>query len=236
MTRVFLVALGFLLLPEAVAGQNEGPRGRSEVTDIRFVGNPTFPTDTLKRAIVNRATECRTAFLKPLCAAGVDFALDRHYFNLDEFARDAIRVRLFYWQRGFREAAVDTASDAPKAGKIELALRVTEGRPVLVDSISVVGGEDIEGPVPPGQPAALGGRSAQRDRGRGYARFAREPLTRRGLCIRISAAADRAADRVLLGFSDLRRRSRTARTLRSSRHLRKSGAFGRRRTPYDRLQ
>ena len=146
MTRVFLVALGFLLLPEAVAGQNEGPRGRSEVTDIRFVGNPTFPTDTLKRAIVNRATECRTAFLKPLCAAGVDFALDRHYFNLDEFARDAIRVRLFYWQRGFREAAVDTASDAPKAGKIELALRVTEGRPVLVDSISVVGGEDIEDP------------------------------------------------------------------------------------------
>ena len=146
MRRAFLVALGFLLLPEVVAGQNEGPRGRPEITGIRFVGNRTFPTDTLKRAIVNRATECRTAFLKPLCAAGVDFALNRHYFNLDEFARDAIRVRLFYWQRGFREALVDTASDVPKAGKIELALRVTEGRPVLVDSIAVVGGEDIEDP------------------------------------------------------------------------------------------
>ena len=146
MRRAFLVALGFLLLPEVVAGQNEGPRGRPEITGIRFVGNRTFPTDTLKRAIVNRATECRTVFLKPLCAAGVDFALNRHYFNLDEFARDAIRVRLFYWQRGFREALVDTASDVPKAGKIELALRVTEGRPVLVDSIAVVGGEDIEDP------------------------------------------------------------------------------------------
>jgi outer membrane protein insertion porin family len=142
--RAFLVALGFLLLPGVVAGQNEEPRGRSEITGIQFVGNRTFSTDSLKRAIVNRATECRTAFLKPLCAAGVDFALDRHYFNFAEFARDAVRLQLYYWQRGYREAVVDTASDVPAMGRIELTLRVTEGRPVLVDSIAVVGGEDIE--------------------------------------------------------------------------------------------
>ena len=146
MIRVFLLALGFIVLPGVVAGQNEGPRGRPEITGIQFVGNRTFPTDTLQRAIVNRATECRTAFLKPLCAAGAGFALDRHYFNIDEFARDAIRLRLYYWQRGYREAVVDTASDVPAMGEIELTLRVIEGRPVLVESIAVVGGEDIEDP------------------------------------------------------------------------------------------
>ena len=146
MVRLFLVVLGLVVLPGVVAGQNEEPRGRSEVAAIRFVGNRTFPTDTLKRAIVNRATECRTAFLKPLCAAGVGFALDRHYFNLDEFARDAVRLRLYYWQRGYREALVDTASEATAADKIELTLRVTEGRPVLVNAIAVAGGEDVEDP------------------------------------------------------------------------------------------
>lgn len=146
MIRGFLVALGFLLLPGVVAGQDEELRGRPEITDIRFVGNRTLSTDSLKRAIVNRATECRTAFLKPLCAVGVDFALDRHYFNLAEFARDAVRLQLYYWQRGYREAVVDTASDVPEMGRIELTLKVTEGRPVLVDSIAVVGGEDIEDP------------------------------------------------------------------------------------------
>ena len=204
MRRVFLVALGFLLLPGLVAGQNEGPRGRSEITGIRFVGNHTFSTDALKRAIVNRATECRTAFLKPLCAAGVDFALDRHYFNLDEFAREAIRVQLFYWQRGFREAVVYTTSDVPKTGK-DRACPQGHRRPPCAGRLDRCSGwRRHRRPVPPGRPPALGGRSTQRDRGRGYARFAREPPTRRRLCIRTSAAADRAADRVLLGFSDLR--------------------------------
>ena len=146
MVRVFLAVLNFLVLPGVVAAQTEEARGRSEITDIRFVGNRTFPTDTLRRAIVNRATECRTAFLKPLCAVGIGFALDRHYFNLDEFARDAVRLRLYYWQRGYREALVDTASDVPTTGKIELTLIVAEGRPVLVDSITVLGREDIEDP------------------------------------------------------------------------------------------
>ena len=146
MRRALLFTLGLFLLPGAAAGQREEPRGRPEITGIRFDGNRTFPTDTLTRAIVNRATECRTAFFKPLCIVGVGFADDRHYFHADEFPRDAIRLRLYYWQHGYREAQVDTATRVPAEGAVELVFAITEGQPVRVDSIAVVGGEDIEDP------------------------------------------------------------------------------------------
>ena len=129
--------------PASVAAQEEEARGRPEVVDIEFVGNQTFPTDTLKRAIVNRETECRTVFLAPLCALRVDFADDRRYFNANEFFRDAIRLRLYYWQRGYREAQVDTAGRTAVPDQIRLTFTIDEGRPVLVDSIAVIGGGDL---------------------------------------------------------------------------------------------
>ena len=150
MKAALLVALGFLILPGAAAGQNEELIGRPEVSDIRIVGNVTFPTDTLKRAIVNRETECRTILLKlklvPFCAVGLGFAEDRHFLLVDEVPRDAIRLRLYYWQRGFREAAVETATTPSSENKVELTFTIEEGAPVLVDSIAVLGGQDIEDP------------------------------------------------------------------------------------------
>ena len=147
MRRGFRWTAALLLAAAAsrpAAAQNVEPLGRPEVAEIQFVGNKSFPTDTLKRAIVNRETECRTVFLEPLCAVGVDFADDRHYFSPDEFPRDAYRLRVYYWQRGFREAAVDTATTHPDRSRVQLLFTIDEGPPVLVDSIAVVGTEGIE--------------------------------------------------------------------------------------------
>ena len=129
-----------------IAGQEPEARGRAEVVDIVFSGNESFPVDTLKRAIVNRATECGTMFLAPFCKLGFDFAADRHYFRADEFPRDAIRLQLYYWQRGYREAQVDTTSNPFGSERIALAFAIDEGRPVLVDSIAVLAGEGIATP------------------------------------------------------------------------------------------
>jgi outer membrane protein assembly factor BamA len=146
MIRVLLVALACALLPGAAAGQEEEPRGRPEVTDLEITGNATFPTDSLRRAIVNRETECRSLLLKPLCAVHVDFADNRHYLRADELPRDAIRLQLYYWQRGFREARVDTATSVPGPGEIGLSFDIAEGEPVLVDSIAVLGTEAVADP------------------------------------------------------------------------------------------
>ena len=34
---------------------------------------------------------------------------DKHYLDEDELQRDVIRIRLYYWKRGYRETEVDTA-------------------------------------------------------------------------------------------------------------------------------
>ena len=143
MRRLLLPLLLAAALPGSAAGQEEEARGRPEVVTIQITGNRTFPTDTLKRAIVNRETECRGLLLKPLCNLDVDFADDRHYYHAEEFLRDAIRLRLYYWQRGFREAQVDTASRYLGPDEVELSFAIDEGRPVLVDSIAVRGGEEL---------------------------------------------------------------------------------------------
>ncbi|MSR35387.1 MAG: hypothetical protein EXR95_01915 [Gemmatimonadetes bacterium] len=144
--RALLVALACAFVPSVAAGQEEEPRGRPEIKEIRITGNRTFSTDSLKRAIVNRETECRSIFLEyvvPLCPLRVDFADTRHYLRAEELPRDAIRLRLYYWQRGYRQAQVDTATLVTGPDAVELSFAITEGLPVLVDSIAVVGADSM---------------------------------------------------------------------------------------------
>jgi outer membrane protein insertion porin family len=165
-----LLSLACALLPGIAAGQEEEPRGRPEITDLEIRGIQTFATDSLERAIVNRETECRGWLLKGFCAFDLDFADTRHYFHADEFPRDAIRLRLYYWQRGYREARVDTASSRPAEDEIALEFTITEGRPVLVDSIAVLGVEGVDDddlvrnlPLVQGEPLSMIAVQATRD-------------------------------------------------------------------------
>jgi outer membrane protein insertion porin family/translocation and assembly module TamA len=177
-TRALLLALGSAFcaatfLPPSAAGQQDEARGRPEVVAVRIDGNQTFATDSLKRAIINRETDCRASVLKltGFCALHADFALTRHYFQAAEFPRDAIRLRLYYWQRGYREAQVDTTSSLAGPDQIELGFRIREGRPVLVDSIAIVGADSLPGadrlqqdlPLSKGDPLSMIAVQATRD-------------------------------------------------------------------------
>ena len=69
---VFVVLALGAAFPGAVSGQLQAP----EVTNVRFVGNETFPSDSLERAIATRETSCRSwvfYFPIPLCPLGVGF-------------------------------------------------------------------------------------------------------------------------------------------------------------------
>jgi len=115
------------------------PAGRQEVSSVRFVGNHAYPSDSLAWAIVTRQTECRSAFLEPFCWAGADFAIQRAYLYRNEFAVDPTRLRIWYQWRGFRDAKIDTATTVRPDSTVQITFRVTEGRPVLVDSIGFEG-------------------------------------------------------------------------------------------------
>lgn len=140
-------ALASLLVASAPWGEGAaGQLARPEVAEVRFEGNRSFPSDSLARAIVTRESECRSVVFAPFCWAGADFAIQRAYLPRREFPLDQIRLRIWYQQRGYREAAVDTATTVRGDGRLAVTFRVDEGRPVRVDSLEFFGAEDV--PLP----------------------------------------------------------------------------------------
>ncbi len=173
------VLLGLLLGgPVALPGQ-EGPE---EVIRLRFQGNRQFPDQALANAITTRETECISPVLAPFCWAGASFALERYFLNPREFGRDEARVRLFYYQRGYREAVVDTILERPSPGEVSILFRIDEGEPVRVGEMEFSGLEELPDsglvedlPLREGDPLSALALDAARDsilnrlRNRGYA-------------------------------------------------------------------
>jgi len=153
-------------VPGSAAAQGIQP----EVRSVQFDGNVTFPDDSLKRAIVTTATECRSTLLLPLCAM-FGWAQRRSYLRERDVTLDEQRLERWYQIRGYREVNVETQTtviprippspdgrivlryttsgrpperervfdDPAEIGELAFVdFTITEGRPILADSIGYV--------------------------------------------------------------------------------------------------
>jgi outer membrane protein assembly factor BamA len=114
-----------------------------EVWKVDFVGNETFPDDSLRRAIVTQQTECRSTVFIPFCALGLEFALRRGLFRERELPRDQARLTVWYFTRGFRDVQVDTPTVVRRPDQVDVTFVIQEGRPVLASTIVFEGGEEL---------------------------------------------------------------------------------------------
>lgn len=143
---VLVLGLSAAWAPSGALAQATPP----EIAQVRFLGNETFAEDSLERAIVTRETRCKGWVLWPLCAASLDFAIERHELRVREVPRDRVRLQIWYHQRGFREAVVDTATSFREDGRAVVTFTIGEGRPVLVARTDYVGaGDDPEAGLGP---------------------------------------------------------------------------------------
>ncbi len=158
------ILVAILVPMSAAQGQ-----GREEVTSLNFEGNDIFSDKELAAAVDTRQTSCRSVVLAPFCWGGAGFALDPAFFAPRSLARDMARLAVFYYRQGYREVTVDTLVTRPDSGRIEVTFRLDEGRPVVVDSLTVVGVDDLEEelledlPLRSGDPLNLTALSATRD-------------------------------------------------------------------------
>ena len=179
----FSSALVLLILP--VAQESLFAQAPSvEVLSIEFLGNETFPKDSLARTIVNRETRCRSFSMFGLfCPVGVQ----REVLNERELAGDVLRLTNFYNIRGFRDARIDTLIDTlierSSEEVVELSFQIDEGTPVRIASLTVEGADLFEDFDPTAElPVQVGGllnaidlaatrdSLIQRFRNRGYPR------------------------------------------------------------------
>jgi len=159
--------VGIVLLPGLLPGVGglSAQAGREEVFSLGFTGNRAVADGALEVSILTRATSCLSWVLQPLCWAGAEFAVDRFYRNPRAFAQDVARLKVFYYQRGYREAVVDTVVQ-PSGEGVRVTFQIQEGRPILVESLELVGVEEVEEsrvaaevvrdlPIRPGDPLDL---------------------------------------------------------------------------------
>ncbi len=130
-----VVAALLVLGTPPVAGQSN----RLEIRSLTFEGNSVMPDDSLKRAIVNRQTECKATVFKLLlfCPLGADWAIDHNYLQPRELPLDALRLQVYYMERGYRDMAVDTVVTRGDRF-VDITFRIDEGVPVRVDSLEVL--------------------------------------------------------------------------------------------------
>lgn len=117
----------------AKSDQLEAP----EVIKLTMRGVKAFPVSDIQQSISTEASHCRGLILTPICWITKSKAVYAHFFlNRTELARDVLRIRVFYWKRGYRETTVDTVV-TPVAAGVSVTFRVHEGPPTLIRKIAV---------------------------------------------------------------------------------------------------
>ena len=138
--RVLAATLFLFVARPALAQGDNKPRGLHDsitVTTLTFPGAVNVSPDDLKRLIFTRASPCRLPFLIPICKlTPSQVVVDRRRTTNAALGDDITKMRVYYWQRGFREAQIDTLI-TPQARGSAVAFRVTEGPPTIVSTLNV---------------------------------------------------------------------------------------------------
>ena len=134
-------AVGAALVgPRASRAQNTRDQQREapEIRGLRFNGVKSVDQADLQKSIATQATKCRSMLLLPFCwISGSSTIKDRHYLDQAEFERDVLRIRLYYWKRGFRDATVDTTVARSGARQVRITFDVHENQPTVVRKIAI---------------------------------------------------------------------------------------------------
>jgi outer membrane protein insertion porin family len=131
------LATAGLLAPAAVFAQ-AAEEDKPEIVDLGFQGVELLKLDELRRSIVTDESHCKSFILKPLCwIMKPRYIYEREYLDREELVRDMLRMRVFYWKRGYRETQVDTVIAPRGNDKVALTFLVDEGPPTIVSDVTV---------------------------------------------------------------------------------------------------
>jgi outer membrane protein insertion porin family len=94
--------------------------------------------DELLQNIYTTASHCNSFILKPFCLFSKSkYFYTKKYLDHKELERDVLRIRVFYWKRGYREAEVDTAVVRRGPNQVGVTFFIKEGPPTIVSDVIV---------------------------------------------------------------------------------------------------
>jgi outer membrane protein insertion porin family/translocation and assembly module TamA len=108
-----------------------------EVVQLTIKGVKNVDQHDLEKSIQTQVSRCVSLFVQPFCwISHSPIFWQKFYLDRDEFRRDVLRIRVYYWKRGFREATVDTTI-APKGKGVAVTFDVHEGEPTIVSALRI---------------------------------------------------------------------------------------------------
>ena len=109
-----------------------------EVVNLTLKGTKAVKQADLLQSIYTTASHCNSIILKPFCWISKSHLFyTRKYLDHKELQRDVLRVRIFYWKRGYRETEVDTAVVTRGRNQVGVTFAIKEGPPTLVSDVIV---------------------------------------------------------------------------------------------------
>src|SRR5687768_13285487 len=133
-----LVAAGLTFAPHSLSAQSGDQRNAPEVRDLDLNGVNGVSRADLARSIATSKSECRSMLWLPFCLVSRSPTLwSRKYLDREEFRRDVLRVLVFYWKRGYRDAQVDTSVVSLGENRVRVVFDIREGPPTVIASLRV---------------------------------------------------------------------------------------------------
>ncbi len=125
------LALAWLLAAAAPMGAQDAPR---IVRKLAFEGNRSISNEVLASAIsTTNSSWFARAFLIRSLGLG-----EKRTFDEQEFKRDVVRLGVLYRRSGYPQAQIDTVLRR-KPENIYITFRITEGEPIRVTTLDVLG-------------------------------------------------------------------------------------------------
>jgi outer membrane protein insertion porin family/translocation and assembly module TamA len=119
-----------MLLPTFARAQECG-EGDRQVRSLHFVGNKTFDDEVLSAYVVTTASSFTKRHFRIFGTA--------RCYPVGGLAQDTASIKNFYKANGFYDTRVDTTVTIVGRGVVDVTFRIDEGRPLLLDSLEVVG-------------------------------------------------------------------------------------------------
>jgi outer membrane protein assembly factor BamA len=108
-----------------------------EVMQLTVKGVKHVDQHDLEKSLGTQASKCGSLVFYIICPfSRSPLFWQKHDLDRDEFRRDVLRIRVYYWKRGFREATVDTSEKAKGKG-VAITFDIHEGPPTVVTALRI---------------------------------------------------------------------------------------------------
>jgi outer membrane protein insertion porin family len=112
------------------------------VDEVKYLGvTKAIDIGDMEGGQATKASGCRSLLLKPFCLLTQSHLVyETRTLDHLELARDVVRIKVYYYKRGYRETDVDTVITRARAhtNRVRVTFKITEGLPVMVDSLVVL--------------------------------------------------------------------------------------------------